>query len=306
MNATLKNISKLLSMRGGLVVTESTPRILQSKLITWPILRSVFGVFLLVAAFLKLRDFGSPSALFDIAPSLEFGLIQLEVLLALWLLSGWKTVAAWFCTLGLFTTFAGASFAMVVQKKATCGCFGSVDFNPAWVFVIDIVAISALLFVGRIENHRVVDPSPDWLGFRLKNRIWSLTIGISLVATTIGFAGIYFNTAIGSWYARNLPIALSGQVLVTEPSVVAASPGVVGDWQTLSFAVVNRGKESVRLIGAEQNCKCRAIKSLPVVVPAGGQVDIDVDVKLGSKSSFALLTSSQRQARLVCRWREIE
>ncbi len=84
--------------------------------------------------------------------------------------------------------------------------------------------------------------------------------------------------------------------------MIAASPGVVGDWQTLSFAVVNRGKESVRLVGAEQNCKCRAIKSLPIVVPAGGQVDIDVDVKLGSKSSFALLTTSQRQTRLVCRW----
>jgi hypothetical protein len=88
--------------------------------------------------------------------------------------------------------------------------------------------------------------------------------------------------------------------------VVAASPGVDGEWQTLSFAVVNRGKESVRLIGAEQNCKCRAIKSLPVIVPVGGQVDIDVDVKLGSKSSFSLLTSSQLQPRLVCRWKEIE
>ena len=66
------------------------------------------------------------------------------------------------------------------------------------------------------------------------------------------------------------------------------------------------GKESVRLIGAEQNCKCRAIKSLPIVVPAAGQVDIEVDVKLGSKSSFALLTTSQQQARLVCRWRESE
>jgi hypothetical protein len=287
-------------------VTEFTNVVSQPKWFTWRFIRFVFSVFLLVTAFLKFRDFGSPSALFDIAPSLEFGLIQLEVLIALWLLSGWKTIAAWFCTLCLFATFAGASLALVVQKKATCGCFGSVDFNPAWVFVIDIVAISTLLLVGRIENNRVVDPSPDWIGFRLKQRILSLTMGISLIAITIGFAGIYFNTHVGSWYARNLPIALTGQVLVTEPSVVAASPGVEGNWQTLSFSVVNRGKESVRLIGAEQNCKCRAIKSLPIVVPAAGQVDIEVDVKLGSKSSFALLTTSQQQARLVCRWRESE
>ena len=300
MTAMLKNISK----RRGLVVTDNTRSIWHSKLITWRLIRSVFSFFLLVAAFLKFRDFGTPNALYDIAPSLEFGLIQLEVLIALWLLSGWKTVEAWLCTFCLFAAFAGASLAMVVQKKATCGCFGSVDFNPAWVFVIDIVAISALLLVGRIENHRVVDPSPDGLMIRLKQRIWSLTIGVSLIAATIGFVGTYFNTEVGSWYARNLPIALTGQELVTEPSVVAASPGVEGEWQTLSFAVVNRGKESVRLIGAEQNCKCRAIKSLPVVVPAGGQVDIDVDVKLGSKSSFALLTSSQRQTRLVCRWKE--
>ncbi len=285
-------------------MTDSTHEFLQSKMIAWRLIRSVFSVFLLVAAFLKLRDFGTPNALFDIAPSLEFGLIQLEVVIALWLLSGWKTAAAWFCTLCLFATFAGASLAMVVQKKATCGCFGSVEFYPAWVFVIDIIAISFLFPIGRQENHRVADPSPDLLGFRLKKRIGSLMMGIPLIATTMGFAGIYFHTEIGSWYARNLPIALTGQVLVTEPSVVAASPGADGDWQTLNFAVLNRGKESIRLIGAEQNCKCRAIKSLPIVVPAGGQVDIDVDVKLGSKSSFALLTTSQWQSRLVCQWQE--
>ncbi len=210
-------------------MTDSTRRILQFNMIAWPILRSVFSVFLFVTAFLKLRDFGTPNALFDIAPSLEFGLIQLEVLVALWLLSGWKTVAAWLCTLSLFATFAGASLAMVVQKKSTCGCFGSVDFNPAWVFAIDIVAISALLLVGRIENHRVIDPSPYWHGSRLKQRIWSLTLGVSLISPIFGFAGVCFNTEIGSWYARSLPVALTGQVLVTEPSVIAASPGGVGD-----------------------------------------------------------------------------
>lgn len=171
------------------------------------------------------------------------------------------------------------------------------------MLAIDIVAISALLLVGRTEDRRVVDPSSYWHASRLKPRIWSLALGVSLLAPIFGFAGVCFNTEIGSWYSRNLPIALTGQVLVTEPSVVAVGPGVAGDWKTLSFAVFNRGKESVRLIGAEQNCKCRAIKSLPVVVPAGEKVDIDVDVKLGSKSSFALLTSSQRQTRLVCRWR---
>jgi len=292
--------------RKGLVVADNTRRFLQSNLISWPILRSVFSVFLLVAAFLKLRGFGTSNTLFDISPSLEFGLIQLEALVAIWLVSGWKTVAAWCCTLGLFATFAGASLAMVIQKKATCGCFGSVDFNPTWVFLIDIIAIFSLMLVGRIEIHRDVDRSPDWSGFALKHRIGSLAIGISFFATTVGFAGNYLSTEIGSWYARNLPIAFSGHVLVTEPSVVIASPGVEGEWQTLSFAVVNRGKESLQIVGAEQNCKCRAIKSLPVVVPPGGKVEIDVDVKLGSKSSFVLLTSSQRQARLVCRWREIE
>lgn len=297
-------LTKLFLVRRGLAVTEIARKLLQPELITWRLIRSVFSILLLVAAFLKLRDFGTPNALFDIAPSLEFGLIQLEVLVALWLLSGWKTVAAWFCTLGLFATFAGASLAMVMQKKTSCGCFGTIEFNPVWVFAIDVFAISLLLLAGRIETHRIVEPSADWLGFRLNQRIWILSIAISFIATAIGFAGIVFNTEIASWYSRNIPIALSGHVLVTEPSVVAASPGVEGEWQTLSFAVSNRGKEPVRLIGAEQNCKCRAIKSLPIVVPAGEQVDIVVDVKLGSKSSFSLLTSSQQQARLVCRWKE--
>lgn len=282
-----------------------TESILQphSTPISWRLIRLVFSVILIVTAFLKWRDFGYSNTLYDIAPSLEFGLIQFEVLLSLWLMSGWKTVAAWFSTLSLFATFAGASFAMVLQKKASCGCFGSVDFNPAWVFAIDIIAVCILILVGRIENQRAVSISVDWGGLQ---RMWSLTMTISLVTSTIGFAGIYFNAEVGSWYARNMPIAITGQSLVTEPSVVAARPGVDGEWQSLTFAVVNRGKGPVRLIGAEQNCKCRAIQSLPIVVPAGEQVEVIVDVKLGSKSSFGLLTSSQRQARLVCRWKEFE
>ena len=214
-------------------MTNSTSRTLQPMLISWRFVRLAFGVFLLVTAFLKWRGFGTPNVLFDIAPSLEFGLIQLEVLLALWLMSGWKTVAAWFCTVGLFATFAGASLAMVMQKRSSCGCFGAVDVNPTWALAIDVFAIGLLLLVGRMEANRVVEPTSEWLGFKPNRQKWSLSIAIAFIASAIGFAGIVFNTEIGSLYARNMPIALSGQVLVTEPLVVAAGPGIEGEWVSI-------------------------------------------------------------------------
>ncbi len=55
----------------------------------WFGLRVILAVFFLAAAFLKWQAFvsGVPSAVSEVAPQLEWGLIQFEFLLAIWLLS---------------------------------------------------------------------------------------------------------------------------------------------------------------------------------------------------------------------------
>jgi hypothetical protein len=270
------------------------------SLLFWRRVRWIFGVLLLLTALLKWRDFGSSTVLTDIGPSVEWALIQLELLVALWLFSGWKPRFSWVFCVALFASLSGAVSAMVVQNRVSCGCMGAVDLNPKWLLLSDIVALGVLIVVGFVESrfgNGVIDFSG--LNRRLGARFLAF---FPVLAAILGFSAIYWTVPIAAAYSRILPIALTGHVLVTEPVVLKVDPGKDGEWRSLRFDVLNRGSEPVRLIGAEQGCKCRAIQSLPVDVPAGGRVTIAVDVMLGSKSSFWLLTSSSRQRRLICRW----
>ena len=81
----------------------------------WFGLRLVLAVFFLLAAFLKWQAFvsGVPSAVSEVAPQLEWGLIQFEFLLAIWLLSGWATSALWWVLVALFSIFTGAGLYQV-------------------------------------------------------------------------------------------------------------------------------------------------------------------------------------------------
>ena len=108
----------------------------------------ILGILLLIAAVLKGRQLlTEPVANSDIwsyRPLLIL-MIEFELALAIWLLSGLFKKAAWLAGLMCFSAFSAVTLYKAVTGAESCGCFGSVHVNP-WItlFAIDLPAVTAL------------------------------------------------------------------------------------------------------------------------------------------------------------------
>jgi hypothetical protein len=98
---------------------------------------------LLIAASLKAYELIGNPALGTLYGSkwLEAGLVEYEVLLASWLLTGvaqhwcrWTMLATFF-GFGCYATYVG------VLGDVSCGCFGPVQVNPWWTLGLDCIAL---------------------------------------------------------------------------------------------------------------------------------------------------------------------
>jgi hypothetical protein len=72
-------------------------------------------------------------------------LLQYELFLGLWLLSGQHRPGAWLVAVGTFGLFALANAWAGWVGHASCGCLGSVPLSPWWAFAFD-AGVLALLF----------------------------------------------------------------------------------------------------------------------------------------------------------------
>jgi hypothetical protein len=72
------------------------------------------------------------------------GVVEAQLLLALWLLSGLYARAAWWAAVGCFSVFAAVAGLEGVLGRASCGCFGMAAINPWYTFAFDCVAVAAL------------------------------------------------------------------------------------------------------------------------------------------------------------------
>jgi hypothetical protein len=114
-----------------------------------PVVCRVLGVLLLAAAGLKAQGLGVDAVgRLGILSAAEFQLavIEYEVFLGVWLLSGRRPLGAWLLALVTFSGFAVVSFYQGWIGQTSCGCMGQlVTLSPWYALGIDLVAITALL-----------------------------------------------------------------------------------------------------------------------------------------------------------------
>ncbi len=104
------------------------------------------AVLLLFAAGLKAYELLTEGRALPLgSQSFAFGLLMLETLLAIWLISGIHREAAWLSTLVTFVIFTAASFGMALVGRTSCACFGRLSVKPWQTCMLDIVVLFALL-----------------------------------------------------------------------------------------------------------------------------------------------------------------
>lgn len=125
-------------------------------LASFGLVRLVVGVFLLASAGLKIYGlafdpFGDDSLLGS--PQLLIAAIELEIILGLWLLSGWAPCTSCLAAVGFFGVLAAVSLYLALDGRPSCGCFGAVTVSPWLTFALDTVII-AFLFAFRPARTR--------------------------------------------------------------------------------------------------------------------------------------------------------
>src|SRR5207249_8212034 len=113
-------------------------------------------------------------------PNFQVGLIEFEILLGIWLLSGKSPIGSWIVALAGFASFAAVSSYLGWIGQASCGCFGRLSVNPWVAFGLDVVVI-AILLVGR----------PDLKQLSVQSYLKS-----NLLPMAYGFAGVVVVSAL--------------------------------------------------------------------------------------------------------------
>lgn len=189
--------------------------------------------------------------------------IQAEILLAIWLLSGAYAAAARRTAIALFAVFASYSAYLVWQGIPSCGCFGALDTSPIFILGLDILLVTALA--------RSIPPSDDGSP-RVSGRFVSMAL---LMLLTGGFLGwlLLSNEVVAFGFAGK-PLSVSTDI-VDFGSNSSNSPF------SKTFEIVNHTPQSVSLVGCSARCNCNVGVDFPYQLGPGESVSIPLRFPAG-------------------------
>ena len=245
--------------------------------------RALVGVVLLLAAMLKFYGLAiEPVARMGLfsTPEFQVAVIEFEVFLAVWLLSGWRPLGSWLLALVTFAGFVAVSFSQGWIGQASCGCFGRLAVSPWYAFTLDVALLVALL-VGR------PDLSPLWDHPRrnFTHALLPVTCGLVALALVTGLLLGAAQLAFGS-----VPAALAyfrGERVSVTPRLVDVGAGVGGETRRVSVTVTNWTDRPVQLFGGTADCSCTVLHDLPVTIPPREARSVAVEMRLpGTPGQF--------------------
>lgn len=264
------------------------------------VLRVVLGLFLLIAAGLKIHGlFFDPSAHESIlsSPRLQIATIQVELLLGGWLLSGKWGHAAWASTLGFFGILASVSLYLALVGQTTCGCFGRVTVHPGVTTAIDVVILVAL---------GLCRPQTS---YALQTEFRRLVPVVMKVGG--GAAALLFLSAVGFLLSVDRPTNtlawLRGESLTVNPSLSDVGEATAGTQRLFTVHLVNHTGRPIQIVGGTTTCACIATHDLPITVPPYQTQPIRVQMTFVGQPGrfqhrFVLYTDDNRQRVVVARF----
>jgi hypothetical protein len=239
---------------------------------------AALGLLLLTAAGLKAHGLAvepvGSMGLFS-TTEFQFAVVEFEILMAVWLLSGKQPLGSWFLAFAAFTCFACVSFYLGVIGETSCGCFGSLKTNPWIAFTLDVFVL-VLLLLGRPdltslrENPRLTlieTARPAVHGFALAAPILLLFLGIGRIGFGSHAAAIAF---------------LRGERMSVGPRLADLGEAAPGDSRDATVVLWNWTDSPVRLIGGTADCSCTVLNDLPVTIPARESRPVTVRVRMSA------------------------
>jgi len=271
----------------------TTLRGLLTRPIGFRLVRILIGGLLLTAAGLKVHGLSlGPLAQGTIlaSPRLQLVTIEVEIIMGLWLLSGWSARAAWVAALGFFSILASASLYLALVGQGSCGCMGHIEVHPWITFTLD-VAIIGLLAVNR--------PTSTNINGVYWRRQFLLPAGGAGALLSV-FAAVCLLVFDHPMTALQ---RLRGESITLEPNVADLGSGQLGESRVFHLQVTNLSDRPVCIVGGTSDCACVATESLPITLAKLETQPIEVRVAFhGSPGQFQhtfLLYTDDKLQRVV-------
>jgi hypothetical protein len=237
------------------------------------------GGLLLVAAALKLYGLSFsaiPPVGWLASPSVQMLAVLWELVLGLWLVSGYLRTPAWLFTLLTFTVFAVVSGYLGLQGVASCGCFGVIAASPWYAFGLDVLAIAALLLF-----------RPTWNALEL--RAFAKPASRVALGAVVVFGGLAL-AAYGLFGSIDTALARLRGDDMGAPSFVDLGEGNLNERLEAQAAITNYSDRPIRLIGGTSDCSCITTSDMPLTIPPGATVPVSVVLRIPGSSTVGQLT----------------
>lgn len=229
------------------------PLSLKQRLVAWSA-----AMLLLTAALLKAWPMATGQAIDTQVASLgKLILIQGEILLALWLISGINAAWAFRAAMVFFAGAALVNLRSIWLGEVSCGCFGIVEVPPRLTLSLNVVLLTLLALTrplaelnsNRSSTHRV----------RLGGRLASICLSVVVLSAAGTFARDYRRTAM-----FEAPIELDLGTL--EP----------GQKKTIALSLRNKKNKAITIVGAKSSCTCALVEGLPKRIEAGATQSVSL------------------------------
>jgi hypothetical protein len=218
-------------------------------------------------------------------------LVQAELSLALWLISGNRRDLA-LATSALF--FIGATvvnLSSIWLGKSSCGCFGSIAIPPKVTLILNICILVAIAASLRAANLKSA------LRFGRIGLTVPLCISFLVIAALVQMSRIQL-----------------GKKLLSMPDKIDFGVIEIGSLTEITIPLKNIAGKEISIWGGKTTCTCATIEGLPAFVPRNLEAEVRIAVKpqnlrdinvraffytnAGFTDEFVTLTARVREPRL--------
>jgi Protein of unknown function (DUF1573)/Methylamine utilisation protein MauE len=255
------------------------------------------GGLLLLAAALKMYGLAvepvGRAGMFS-APWVQTLIVEWEIALAVWFLSGVYPALAWLAGTATFLAFAGFSFWQGWIGQTSCGCFGAIRVDPWLAFGIDVVALVLLA----LARHRALATEESVHSAKALRPVLTGACGVLLMLGVLSAIG---TAAFGSPAAALA--YLRGQRLSVEPRLVDVGEGYLGEQTEILVRLRNWTEQPIRVVGGSADCSCVVTDDLPTTVEPGAtsllKVRLQMKAPPGQFTRLATLYTDDERFRVV-------
>lgn len=162
--------------------------------------------------------------------------------------------------------FSIASAEAYFAGNPSCGCFGSVEVNPLYVLIFDVIVACAFGFCRPIEQ-------PD-SELHLPSFLRPIVGGVVLSLLVLGAMSVVYRDPSAA-----LAI-LRGKSVEVSPLVLDLGKQPGGTEVVSSVRVFNRSAVSLRISGGSSDCSCIVTEKLPWTLQPGEVAELPVRIML--------------------------